>query len=141
MYLSRNLKHLRNKKGVTQDEVGKYLGMNRQEICSYEKGRREPGIKNIINIAKYFDVSIDELLTKDMNSMGSVLGENLKFLRNSIHANKDEMAQIIKVSKSTYSKYENGMVEPNIEGLISVSEFFGVTVNDLLKRDLSKGVK
>ena len=35
-------------------------------------------------------------------------------------------------------KYESGAAELSNQGLINVSEFFGITVDDLLKKDLSK---
>lgn len=48
------------------------------------------------------------------------------------------MARLLKVSKSNISKYERGDVELSNQGLINVSGFFGITVDDLLKKDLSK---
>lgn len=139
MFFSNNLKCLRNEKELSQEMLGSYIGVSKQEIYFLETKRREPSIENIINISEYFDVTIDDLLKKDMYPIGSTLGKNLKFLRNGIGALGTEIGAIFGVNGSTYSKYENGLVEPKIEGLIAVSKFFGVTVDDLLKKDLSKG--
>lgn len=140
MHFSTNLVYLRKKKKLSQSMVAEILSLGTNTIGSYERGDREPTLDNLINLAKLYEVSIDDLLTKDFRPTDSVFGENLKFLRNNIHAKGEEIAKIFKVSKSTYSKYENCLVEPNMEGLVAVSEFFGVSVDDLLKKDLSKEV-
>ena len=43
------------------------LNMNQNTISRYENGEREPGIKEIISIAEYFNVSIDYLLEQTEN--------------------------------------------------------------------------
>ena len=48
------------------------------------------------------------------------------------------MARLLKISKTNMDKYESGAAELSNQGLINVSEFFGITVDDLLKKDLSK---
>ena len=41
------------------------------------------------------------------------------------------------MNRSTYSGYENGVALPNIENLISFSEFFKISIDDLVKKDFS----
>jgi len=57
-----NLKKIREKCGITQIELAKYLGVVRSTICQYEKGNREPDTKTLIRLADYFHVSTDYLL-------------------------------------------------------------------------------
>lgn len=83
-------------------------------------------------------MSIDDLLLKDMRPQGSMLARNLKYLRNREHFSQEDMARLLKISKAHMGKYENGVAELNNQGLINVSEFFDITVDDLLKKDLSK---
>jgi len=57
-----NLKRLRTKEGLSQKGLGEALGMSRSNIASYEQGIAEPTLCNLVKIAKYFEVSLNELL-------------------------------------------------------------------------------
>ena len=55
------IRELRIEHGLSQDQVGKIIGVKRYAVYSYEKGRACPEMKNLVILAKYFDVSIDYL--------------------------------------------------------------------------------
>lgn len=65
------------------------------------------------------------------------IGKNLKALRKFKSKSQEEIAQTLKINRSTYSGYENGVAFPNIENLISFSEFFKISIDDLIKKDFS----
>lgn len=139
MSLPENITYLRRKSNISQTKMSEGLGVSQQTIASYENGKREPGIKMLISISKFFRVSIDELLLENLQPLNSIIARNLKFLREKNNYRQEDMAVLLGVSKSNMSKYENGLIEMNYKGLLNVSEFFGITVDQLLKEDLSKG--
>ena len=55
----KNLKLLRNEKGVSQQKVAEAVKTNQQSIHRYENGDYEPDIQTLILLADYFDTSID----------------------------------------------------------------------------------
>ena len=57
-----NLKTIRKEKRKTQTEVAKDLNIPISTYNGYEKETSQPNIETIIKLAKYFDVSTDELL-------------------------------------------------------------------------------
>ena len=61
------LKELRKNKRISQLKLAMDLNMNQNTISRYENGEREPGIKEIISIAEYCNVSIDYLLEQTEN--------------------------------------------------------------------------
>jgi transcriptional regulator with XRE-family HTH domain len=63
---SDNIRVLRNKKNLSQQSFAESLGMSRVRYSKYEDGRSEPPYEILINISKYFHVSIDLLLTVDI---------------------------------------------------------------------------
>lgn len=138
MYLNTNLSFLRESRALTQLEIAEGVGLSQKVVSAYERGVREPSLKNLIKIAEYFSVSIDDLLLKDLRPQGSILARNLKYLRDREHYSQKDMARLLEVSKSNMSKYESGEVELSNKRLINVSEIFGITIDDLLKKDLSK---
>lgn len=58
----KNLKELRLEKGLSQQKLGEILGFCNQTISFWENGSREPDLDTILEIAQYFEVSLDELL-------------------------------------------------------------------------------
>lgn len=65
------------------------------------------------------------------------LGNNLRMLRNRAGHTQKDMEDLLGVREKTWSNYENGVSEPGIEGLIQISNFFGVTLDALITQDLN----
>jgi transcriptional regulator with XRE-family HTH domain len=65
MLRGNRLKELRVTRGITQDDLGKVLGVTKASICCYEKGTRTPTIENLLDLVDYFGVSSDYLLGTD----------------------------------------------------------------------------
>ncbi len=57
-----NLKLLRQEKGIGQVELAKKLGVSKGIISLWENGLREPSMSSLIEIANFFNVSIDFLV-------------------------------------------------------------------------------
>ncbi len=60
--LMKNLVNLRKAKGLSQQKLGKEIGLARNTICQYESGNRVPDVDTLIKIAQYFNISVDYLL-------------------------------------------------------------------------------
>lgn len=56
------LKELREKKGITQQQLADALNLSKNAISHYEKGINMPNLDTVQNIADIFDVSVDYLL-------------------------------------------------------------------------------
>ncbi len=55
------VKEFRAKKGLTQEELAKRVGVRRETIVFLEQGKYNPSLKLALNIAKELKVPIDEL--------------------------------------------------------------------------------
>ena len=60
--LGKRIKELRKKHGLTQATFANELNVSFQAVSNWERGIDPPDIDNLINIAKYFNVLIDELI-------------------------------------------------------------------------------
>jgi len=58
------LKELRKEKKLTQSKLAKLINVSEDCIYFWEKGRSEPSILDLINLANVFEVSIDYLVGK-----------------------------------------------------------------------------
>lgn len=68
------LKEFRKKIGLSQDDIAKKLGVHNTTYGNWELGKTEPDIKNLIKLADYYNVTVDELLGREADTI------NLKFL-------------------------------------------------------------
>lgn len=59
--MKNRIEELRKARGIRQEEFAKLLGVSRQTISSLETGRYNPSIFLAHNIAKIFDLSIEEV--------------------------------------------------------------------------------
>jgi transcriptional regulator with XRE-family HTH domain len=62
LFISENLKRLRNLHGLTTTEVGKIIGLSRQGYVNFENSQREISICYLVKLAVYYAVSLDELV-------------------------------------------------------------------------------
>jgi len=53
----------RNKNKVTQEELGKAVGVTRQTIIAIEKGNYTPSVLLALKISKYFNTKVEKLFT------------------------------------------------------------------------------
>ena len=63
MELNEKLVELRKQKGLTQAELAEILFVSRTAVSKWESGRGYPNIDSLKAIAKFFGVTIDELLS------------------------------------------------------------------------------
>lgn len=60
---SEKLREMRQRKKLSQEKLSEELGVSRQAVQKWETGSSLPNIARLISIARYFDVSIDWLLS------------------------------------------------------------------------------
>ncbi len=67
------------------------------------------------------------------------LSTNLKFLRNRLEKNQEAVSTDLDMTRVKYNSYENGYcTNLPVESLIKVSDYFGFTIDALMRVDLSK---
>lgn len=59
--MKNRIEAIRKERGIRQEEFAKSMGVSRQTISSLENGRYNPSIMLAYKIARYFDMSIEEV--------------------------------------------------------------------------------
>lgn len=59
--MKNNLEQIRKSRGINQEELAKALEVSRQTIGSLENGRYNPSIVLAFKIARYFNMSIEDI--------------------------------------------------------------------------------
>jgi|TARA_B110000196_G_scaffold110213_1_gene95557 putative transcriptional regulator len=65
MILKNNLKEVRQKKGLTQEELSTNVGVSRQTIISIERYRYKPTLELALKLAQKLNMKIEKLFYFD----------------------------------------------------------------------------
>lgn len=58
----KNLRVLRNKKGISQQDLADEIHVTRQTISIWERGERKPDISYLTDVCTYFDMNVERML-------------------------------------------------------------------------------
>lgn len=78
--ISANLRYLRNRRRLSQEEVAEQVGVTRQAVAKWEKGDTLPDILNCEALADLFDVSLNDLVRYDPEQEGVPIGPKNKHI-------------------------------------------------------------
>ncbi|MBP3677973.1 MAG: helix-turn-helix transcriptional regulator [Agathobacter sp.] len=59
--MKNRIEEIRKERGIRQEEFAKCMGVSRQTISSLENGRYNPSITLAYKIAKYFEMTIEDV--------------------------------------------------------------------------------
>lgn len=123
MYFSSNIKMLRRRLGITQDESAMRLGMKRSTLSGYENNIAEPNVDVLIAFSGFYHVSVDTLLKTDLTSLTEnqlnevekgtdvyLKGNNLRVLAST--QDKDGNENIEMVHEKAKAGYTTGFADP-----------------------------
>ena len=69
MFLKENIRYLRKKQNLSQDELARMLGFKSfTTIQKWESGASEPSFNTTVELAKIFGVAFGQLATEDLSS-------------------------------------------------------------------------
>ena len=140
------LKMLRKKKGLTQQEVADFFGIQQAVYQKWESGNRKPSYENLSMLACIFDVSIDFLLSEYLEiskeaylklkeEKKNLFSVRLKELRLKKGLTQTELGEKVGVKQSTFTNWENGKREPSFENLVKLADLLEVSLDSLFGRE------
>ena len=114
MKFNENLKFLRKKEGLTQEELAEKLNVSRQSVTKWESGNAIPDIEKIKEIAYIFLISVDSLIGDIENKKPNKLKKRIQDIGWFIFAIL-VFAVIVNISISEFLK-----IIPNINYAIGI---------------------
>ena len=69
MSLGEKIQFYRKQKNLSQEQLGEMLFVSRQTVSQWEKDQTTPTIDNLLKLKEIFGVSVDELLSKDTQTV------------------------------------------------------------------------
>lgn len=132
------LKSLRKAAGITQQELADKLGVHMQTVSKWERGISEPDFSLLGGIASALGVTFERLLGTDESdcTYGGYFspedeGRALASARRAKGESQDDIAAAVGVSSDIVSKWERGIICPDIEQLCALSVHFDVPASKL----------
>ncbi|MEI6889009.1 MAG: LexA family transcriptional regulator [Bacteroidota bacterium] len=123
MFFGSNIKFLRRRRGLTQDDVADNLEMKRSTLSGYENAIAQPGFESLVTMSKYFNVAIDTLIKVDLCSLPEsqvrqlergydvfIKGSNLRILTTTVGQDNEENIEL--VSEKAKAGYATGFADP-----------------------------
>src|ERR1700760_83857 len=109
--ISSNIKFLRKKRGLTQQQFADQVGIKRSLVGAYEEERAEPKYELLKVIASFFEISLDDFIKETINDKWAPKPKgNLRIL--SISVDKDDNENIEMVPVKASAGYLNGYADP-----------------------------
>ena len=112
--ISQNIKFLRKKKGLTQQQFADQLGIKRSLVGAYEEERAEPKYELLKTLAIFFDVTIDDFINETIDEKWAPKPKgnpaNLRIL--SISVDKEDNENIEMVPLKASAGYLIGYADP-----------------------------
>lgn len=124
MFFSSNLKLLRTRKGISQEEMSGNLEITRSSLSGYENGSAEPNYSTLIRMSNFLGVTIDKMLKMDLSQLSDAQlteiesgydidlgGNKMRVLATTV--NNEEVENIELVPEKARAGYMAGYADPD----------------------------
>lgn len=131
MKLNYNLQLLRKRNGIFQEELAEACAVSRQAVNKWESGESLPTIEKLIFLAKFFEVTLDELVgTCEFDDLTWFSNLLKKFLRDDIPVTENDEATNVILRYINFCRWANLDANTSMEGFKYIfcklpSEAFG----------------
>ena len=136
-----NLKAIRTREGLTQEECAKLINVSKSLYSRYEKEIQLIPIKHLITICNYFNISIDYIFnlnknkqykTMTLNIVKYKMGERLKEFRKNNKLTQNKLAVILNTTQSVIADYERGRYLIATPFLYTICKKYNISADYLL---------
>jgi len=110
--IGKNLKYLRSKNKLSQQALSDVLSIPRTTLGDYERTKTEPNIAMLLKMADYFDVQVDDLISKDLSHSEYEVMKNKVMRVLAITVNEDNQGNIELVDSKAEAGYLDSYQNP-----------------------------
>lgn len=121
MYLANNLKFLRKRRDLTQDEAAEQMSISRTKVNAYENEHSEPTVESLVMLATFYGVNIDTIIKTDLSKLSEkqleelengfdsyITGSKLRVLASTVDSGDNENIELVPAkAKAGYTEGYN----------------------------------
>lgn len=95
--LGQNIKYLRNKHKLSQQELADRLSVPRSSLSDYERGQTQVGLDSLLKLSDIFDISIDDMLKTNLShrDLEIIRNRDLRVLAISVDADNNSNIELV----------------------------------------------
>jgi transcriptional regulator with XRE-family HTH domain len=120
--ISKNIRHLRQDKGWSQEQLAEKLTITRARIGSYEEDRCSPPIETLVSISNLFHISLDALVKADLSKYKGdtfiKIGENRILFPIMVDPENNDVVEV--VNGRAQAGYLTGYADPEYIGKLPI---------------------
>ena len=123
MYFGSNIKFLRKRRELTQEDVAGTLNLKRSTLNNYENLASQPGMETLISFSDYYKIAIDTLIRVDLTKIPEsqvrqvergydvfIRGSSLRVLATTVGEDNEENIEL--VPEKAKAGYVSGFADP-----------------------------
>ncbi|MFT7297670.1 MAG: transcriptional regulator with XRE-family HTH domain [Sphingobacteriales bacterium] len=124
MNLSENLKLLRTRRVLSQQDLADVFGIKRTSLSGYENGTTYPPLELLIKLSDFFKISTDKLLKMNLSTLGEkrlsdlergadidLEGKQLRILATTVDDHNEENIEMVPIKAK--AGYTDGFADPD----------------------------
>jgi transcriptional regulator with XRE-family HTH domain len=126
IYLSDNLRYLRKKQGISQQQLADEIETPRSRIAAYESKNVEPRLEALLSFASYFQVSLDELVRIDLRQTDLRKSEEQSISTEALREKCSKLERLIhtRAQRLEFMWQEQEKLNPAVQAAIRELEAF-----------------
>lgn len=110
--IAQNIKYLRKKNKLSQQELATQLEVARTTMGDYERGHTEPSIETLVRLSEIFSVKLDQLLKEDLSLKELEIIRNKDFKVLAISVDQNDRSNIELVDTKAEAGYLESFQDP-----------------------------
>lgn len=114
--LPQNLRFLRKKQRVSQQELADVMGIARTTLGDYERGKTEPNIDTLIRLASFFDINVDQLINSKLSLDDLEIARTPEMRVLAISMDQEQNQNIELIDRKAEAGYLEGFQDPEFIG-------------------------
>jgi DNA-binding XRE family transcriptional regulator len=112
-FLSKNLKYLRKRFAVSQEQLGLQVEKRQTTIGNWENEVSEPNVKELIVITNYFGLSLDDLILSDLEKSNLITEEVISLFKRNGNLKGNRIGNPIGKKPTNYEPANTGLSTAN----------------------------
>jgi len=133
--LGRKLSQIRAERNLSRAAVTARIGVTPTALAKWEKGLSDITISDAIKLCSVLKVEPDALCDRSLQDSffpESTVGQRIGFARSAAYLKQETLGALIGVTRSTISKWENGLMTPRISEICEIAKSCGCSPSFLM---------
>lgn len=138
------MKSIREDRDLKQWQIAEKLGVERSTYAGWETGKDTIPLRKLYKLSNYYKLSIDYITGLSPKNQyiytGNfidpiIVGKNLKKLRIKNNLKQKDLINMLNITPSSYSVYENGQILIQTSFIYEIAKKYNASIDEIIKNN------